>query len=505
MSIVVSPGVYSREIDFSLYAPQLATSVFGVVGTASKGPVNEVTLITDEATMIATFGDPSATHLGIHAALRYLRWGKQLKFVRVANYDASATGAIRDGADSADAVAVTAASTGSWFNGVSVLVSAGTDAGTYNLQVLYGGRVIEAFAALKVGAANVASSNYIETRINGVSSYISVVADTSFSTLKVGTYTMSGGDDGTPVDSGDYIGAVNAPPAIPTTGLMLFANPETIDVNIVAVPGVSDKEVVSALITLAETRGDCVAVIDPPQGLSVQQAVAWHNGLGTGDSDPDAALNSSYGCAYYSWLQVYDGYNDTNIYIPPSGHAAGVMAYTDFIADPWFAPAGLTRGRLADVLQVEHSPSQGERDYMYSNGNALNPIVNFPLDGVVIWGQRTLQRTPTALDRINVRRLLNALKKQISTAVRVLVFEPNDELTWDRFVNLVEPVLRDTASRRGIYDFRVVCDDTTNTPLTIDRNELHGKLFIKPTKAAEMIIVDFVVLNNEAQFEEFIG
>jgi len=504
MAVIVSPGVYSRELDFSLYAPQLATSVFGVVGTASKGPVNEVTLITDEATMIGTFGNPSATHLGVHAALRYLRWGKQCKFVRVADYDVAATGALRNKQDTANAVTMEAVSTGTWANQVRVVVSLGSDTGTFLIQITQNNIAVESYDLVKVGADNEDSVNYIETRINGVSNYITVTADSTYPTLKTGTYRLTGGDDGAPADNSDYIGAVNSPPVIPSTGLQLFSNPETEDVNIIAVPGQSDKTIVSALITLAETRADCIAIVDIPQGKSVQQAVQWTNGQGGGLTDPTAALNSSYACTYYPWLQIYDGYNDTNIYVPPSGHIAGVMAYTDFNADPWWAPAGLNRGRLADVLQIEHSATQGERDYMYSNGNALNPIVNFPLDGVVVWGQRTLQRLPTALDRINVRRLLLVLRKQIATAVRALVFEPNDEITWNRFINLVEPVMRDTAARRGVYDFRVVCDETTNTPLTIDRNEMHGKILLQPTKAAEMILIDFVILNNQAQFEEFI-
>jgi len=178
------------------------------------------------------------------------------------------------------------------------------------------------------------------------------------------------------------------------------------------------------------------------------------------------------------------------------------MAFTDFNRDPWWAPAGLQRGRLVDVLDVEHSPSQGERDFMYSGGNAVNPIPNFTKDGVVIWGQRTLQRAPTALDRINVRRLLLVIKKAVSTAVRFLVFEPNDEFLERQFVNLVNPFLRGIQARRGLVDFRVI---SATTDANRDRNEFVGRIFLKPVKAAEIIELEFVVVAQTANFEEFIS
>lgn len=501
--IIVSPGVYTREIDFSLYVPQLATSVFGIVTTASKGPVNEITLITDEASLVDTFGPPSADHLGLYAGIRYLRQGRQLKVVRVANYDQTATGYIRDAADAGNAVALTGTSSGSWGNSTTLMVTAGTDAGTYKVTVLYAGVTAEVFDLLKVGAANVDDANYIETRMNGVSAFVSVVADTTYSDLEIATATMTGGDDGAPALESDYVGIVGAPPVIPATGLQLFANPEDVDVNIIACPGIAYDGVVTAMVTLCETRADCICLIDVPYGKTVKQAVAWTNGLGGGVDDPTAALNSSYAAAFYPWVQVYDGYTNANVWIPPSGHVAGAIAYTDYVADPWWAMAGLNRGLLRDVLQVEHSATQGERDYMYSNGNIVNPVINLSGQGIVIWGQRTTQRAPTALDRINVRRLLLYMRKGIATAVQYLLFEPNDEVTWARFRLLVGPVMEEIKGRRGVTDYQVICDDTTNTSVSIARNELRGKISFVPTKAAKMIVVDFVVLNNQAQFTEF--
>lgn len=503
--IVVSPGVYSRELDRSLYIPQLAQSILGIVTTASKGPVNEITLITDENALVSTFGVPSADHLGMYAAIMYLRRGRQLKVIRVADYDQTADGVIRNAGDLADAVAVTALSSGSWGNSTGLVIANGTDAGTYRITVQYSGASVEVYDLLKVGAANVDDVNYIETRINGISDYISIVADDTQTTLLVAStaVTLTGGDDGSPANAADYVGVAGAPPAVPTTGLQLFANPETVDLNLIAVPGITDRSVISALVTLAENRNDCIALLDIPYGKSVQQAVAWSNGDGGGTTDPTAAINSSYAAVFYPWIQVYDGYSKADVWIPPTGVVAGGMAYTDYVADPWFAPAGPTRGKYVDVLDVEHSASQGERDYMYSNGNVVNPIINKSGQGVMLLGQRTTQRADTKLDRINVRRLLNYMEKAIATSVASLLFDPNDEITRALFRTLVKPIMSEIQGRRGIEaNWEVICDESNNPETIRNRNELHGEILFIPIGAAEMIQLTFTILNQQAQFEE---
>jgi hypothetical protein len=504
---VVSPGVYAVERDFSLYAPALATSIFGIVTTASKGPVNELTFVTDEGTLVGLFGLPSVSHMGLYAAQRYLRRGRQLWVVRVATYDREADPlVVKDGTGAVDTLSFSPNSSGSWANTISITISAGMVAGTHKVVIRDGLYTAEVFDRLLVGAAHVGSPNYITTRINGVSDYVTVsVLDTAPTTLLVGTQTFSGGLDGAPADTSDVIGVSGSPPVVPATGLQLFRNPETLDINLIAVPGYSQKEVVAELIDICATRGDCMTLLEVPYGKSVQQAVEWHNGVGGGLDDPTGALNSSYAALYYPWAKVYDSNQDSEAWISPVGHAAAVIAYTDYVADPWWAPAGFNRGLLPDVLEIEHSPTQGERDYMYGGGNAINPIVNFSGQGFVIWGQRTLQRATTSLDRINVRRLLLYMRKVIATAVRYLVFEPNDEATWQRFVDLVEPVCLAIQGRRGLYGFKVICDSTTNTPEVIARNEMRGKILIQPTHAAEMIVTEFVLLPTGASFEEFSG
>lgn len=501
MAVFISPGVYTTELDFSLYVPRLATTIFAMVGTAPKGPTNERTYITDEGNFIETFGEPSSDHLAMLAAIRYLRAGRQLWFVRVATYDVAATGYIRNSGDTANSVTMTAVSTGSWGNNITVAVAAGTNHG-YKLTISYNSVPVEQWDDIYVGAAYVNDSDYIETRINGNSDYISVVDDEAQATLSTSlSVSMSGGDDGAPADDSDVIGTVSGNTR---TGLQLFADPDSFDCNLIAAPGRWEKNIVAELLSICESRGDCMCFIDPPYGLTVQQVVDWHNGQLTGNSDYlAAALNSSYGALYYPWVQVYDGYSDANLWIPPCGHAAGRYAFTDYTYDPWYAPAGWKRGRLVDVLDVEHSPSLGERDFMQMAGNNVNPIVNFPTDGIMIYGQKTLQKATTALRDINVRRMLLYARKTIATATRYLVFEPNDARTWDAFVDLVTPTLRSIKSRRGLYDFRVICDSTTNTPDRINNDEMLGKILVQPTRTAEIIEVQFSVLSYGANFEEF--
>lgn len=520
MAIHVSPGAYTKEKDFSLYVPTLSSSILALVGTASKGPMNVATYLSSEGQLIDKFGPPDVRDLGsgvktsyhqaILAAIQFFKAGNQLWFVRVGTYSAYASGTIRNSADTAASVTVRSKYQGSGYNTVTLVVSNGTTSGTYKIVVKDGSFVVETHDNLLVGTANEDDEDYIETRINygtgstgiGKSNYIWVTDIGAQSTLKLGTVTMSGGDDGAPADDSDVIGTVSG---ITRTGLKIFEDPENVDINLIAAPGRYEATVAAALLSLAESRGDCLALIDPPLGLTdVQDIVDFHNGDLTGDSDyPAAAYNSSYGTLCWSWVKFFDGYNDEQLWVPPSGCHARIMAVTDSVAAPWFSPAGMKRGRLVDALDLEYSPNQGERDLMIGGGNLVNPFVNFASDGIVLWGDKTLQRATTALQDINVRRLLLYARKIIATATRYLVFEPNDVVTWIQFVDMVNPVLRDIKNRRGLYDFRVVCDDTTNTSDLIDQGIMTAKLFLKPTRTARTIEIEFTVLPTGASFEEF--
>lgn len=519
MPIHVSPGAYTTEKDFSLYVPALSSSILALVGTAPKGPMNEKTYLSSEGQLIDTFGKPDVNDLGsgvktsnhqaLLAAIQYFKTGNQLWFVRVGTYESYAEGAIRNSADSADSVSVRSKYPGSGYNDVTLVVSNGTQSGTYKIVVREGNYVVENHDNLLVGSADADDEDYIETRINygtgstgiGKSNYIWVTDIGGEATLKLGTVTLSGGDDGAPADDSDVIGTVSG---MTYTGMQIFSDPEEVDVNLIAAPGRYEATVLAALLSLAESRGDCLALLDPPLGLtSVQDIVDFHNGDLAGVDYPVAALNSSYGVMAWSWVKFFDGYNDEQMWVPPSGPLARVMALTDRVAAPWFSPAGMRRGRLVDALDLEYSPKQGKRDLMFSGGNVLNPFVNFSSDGIVLWGDKTLQRATTALQDINVRRMLLYARKIVATAVRYLVFEPNDERTWIQFVDMVNPVLRDIKNRRGLYDFRVVCDETTNTSTLIDQGVMSARLMLQPTRTARMIEIEFTILPTGASFEEF--
>jgi len=291
--------------------------------------------------------------------------------------------------------------------------------------------------------------------------------------------------------------AIIGNPAL-STGLFAFQNPDEYDVNLLLVPGVSSGAVIGQGLQLCESRGDMLYIVDPPYGLRPQQVVDWHNGMLS--SDLAAAINSSYGALYYSWLKIFDQFSGQNVWIPPSGHVAGVFAKTARDAETWFAPAGLNRGHLLTPLDVEYNTTLGERNLLYGSGNAVNPIVNFTQDGITVWGQRTLQRRATALDRVNVRMLLIYLKKVLVRALRQFVFEPNDKITRARVGGVCEPFLADVQARRGLYGFKVVCDDTNNSSERVDRNELWVSVYLKPVRAAEFVILNLVIMRTDQSF-----
>lgn len=311
---------------------------------------------------------------------------------------------------------------------------------------------------------------------------------------------FTGGANGIPSDplqSEALDNAVIGNPAL-SSGLYALSNPESFDFNLLLIPGFTSGAVIGQAIQFAENRGDVLYIVDPPFGLRPQEVVEWHNGMLL--SDLANAINSSYGALYWGWLLINDQFNGGTIWIPPSGHAASVFARTAEVAEQWFAPAGINRGRLLSPINVEYNPTQGERDVLYGSGNAVNPIVKLGQEGITIFGQRTLQRASTALDRINVRMLLIFLKKNLSVTLRSFLFEPNDTITRKQVLAVVNPFLADVAARRGLTAFNVVCDETNNTPERIDRNELWVSVFIQPTRAIEFIALNIAILATGASF-----
>jgi phage tail sheath protein FI len=217
----------------------------------------------------------------------------------------------------------------------------------------------------------------------------------------------------------------------------------------------------------------------------------------------DGLPSSSYAVMDSGWKYQYDKYNDLYRYVPLNADTAGLMVQTDTTRDPWYSPAGFNRGNVKNAIRLAYNPSKADRDQLYKKG--INPAVTFPGQGTVLFGDKTMLAKPSAFDRINVRRLFIVLEKAISTASKFTLFEFNDEFTRSQFRNLVEPFLRDVQGRRGITDFRVVCDGTNNTGEVIDRNEFIGDIYIKPARSINFIQLNFVAVRTGVEFSEVVG
>ena len=277
-----------------------------------------------------------------------------------------------------------------------------------------------------------------------------------------------------------------------TVALSLLANKDEYQFNIISTPGLlynnsSFTSTVNQFIALAENRGDCITIVDlVPTGSLVSTV--------TGQA---ASLNSSYAATYWPWLQIKSA-TGRNEWAPAGTVIPGVYAFTDASSAPWFAPAGLVRGGIGGVIQAERKLTKGDRDTLYSA--KVNPIATFPGSGISVFGQKTLQTKASALDRVNVRRLLIELKKFIGDQARNLVFEQNTIATRNKFLATVNPYLESVVQRQGLYAYRVVMDDTNNTADVVDRNQLVGQIFIQPAKTIEFVVLDFTIEPTGATF-----
>ena len=251
---------------------------------------------------------------------------------------------------------------------------------------------------------------------------------------------------------------------------------------------------------MAENRRDCLVFLSPEQSDVVNNS---GNEVADIKSLRDTFTSSSYAVMDSGSKYQYDKYNDVYRWIPLNGDVAGLCARSDLERDPWFSPAGFNRGQIKNVVKLSWNPTKAERDSLYKAG--INPVVTFPGEGTVLYGDKTLLSRPSAFDRINVRRLFIVLEKAIARAARSSLFEFNDEFTRAQFVNLVEPFLRDVQGRRGIYDYRVVCDTTNNTPEVIDRNEFVGDIYVKPARSINFIQLNFVAVRTGVSFNEVVG
>jgi len=367
------------------------------------------------------------------------------------------------------------------------------------------GTVLEKFAHLSKAdnaTTDDGSPNYYATRIFNESKYIYVanhvsgssnwglVTNNGLSYDKLPNYSvkLSNGTDDSALDS-DYITAYN-----------LFQNADESDISLLITGDCSQRPgTLSRCLSIANERKDCVAFVSPKRAdavsaVDIDKIIEYRNGL---------SPSTSYSVFDSGWKYQFDKYNNKYRYVPLNGDIAGLCARTDNTRDPWWSPAGFNRGQILNAIKVSYNPTKAQRDELYKNG--INPVLAFPGEGIILYGDKTMQKKPSAFDRINVRRLFIVLEKAIAIAAKYSLFEFNDAFTRAQFVAMVEPFLRDVKGRRGIYDFKVICDESNNTPEVIDTNRFIGDIYIKPARSINFIQLNFVAVRTGVDFTEVAG
>jgi phage tail sheath protein FI len=553
MAFQLSPGINVSEVDLTTVVPAVASSIGAFAGKFAWGPVNEVVTISDEVRLAARFGQPTDDNYEYwFSAANFLAYSNNLKVVRAANTattrNATSTGAgvLIENADDYDSNHSGGANTfgrfaakwpGELGNSIRVeLVDSNTYTGwafagsftdepatsdfvsekggsddEMHIIVLDAGgqftgsanTVLEKFAFVsKASDAKNAdgTTNYYKEVLNNRSNYVWWLShpdsvdwgsnsSTEFDVLSTKiTSRLASGAEGT-VSSGNIQEAYDK-----------VANPDSVSISLI-VSGPANADLANHIISnIAEVRKDCVVfisplkvdVVDNPSSESTD-ILSYRTGL----------TSSSYAVMDSGWKYQYDKYNDVYRWVPLNGDTAGLCARTDLERDPWFSPAGSNRGVIRNLVKLAWNPTKANRDDLYTKG--INPVVTFQGEGTILFGDKTLLSRPSAFDRINVRRLFIVLEKSIATAARSSLFEFNDQFTRAQFVNLVEPFLRDVQGRRGITDFRVVCDERNNTPEIIDRNEFVGDIYIKPARSINFIQLNFVAVRSGVAFDEIVG
>ena len=557
MAFLVSPGIQVKEIDLTNVVPSTSSTIGAMAGAFQWGPCEEITTVSSETELVDKFGKPDAyTFESVLTAAQFLSYGSALKVVRAVkatarNATASGTGILAKNDDHFSTLTIAA---GDWVmarhpgvTGTALTVEVATLASSWNGSASWKtwtesapgtstgaaavggsndeihvvirdkdgaitgtvGEVLEVFAHLSQ-ASNVKDTDgtnlYYKDHINANSKLIRIgnhpaaltdagtsAVGKAFTQANVATVSLTGGIDDNALTVGET-----------TAQYAKFADAETVDVSLVfqANSGLSaaDNITLSNHITaLCAARKDAVGFVSPERAATANAAApytavtAWRTGC----------TSTSYGFADSSSLYVYDKYEDVYRYICAAGSTAGLAANADTVADAWFSPAGFTRGNVRNVTKLAYNPNQADRDTLYKQG--VNPIVTFPGSGTVLFGDKTLQNKPSAFDRINVRRLFIVLEKAVSTASKASLFEFNDEFTRAQFRNMVEPFLRDVKGRRGITDFKVVCDGTNNTGAIIDTNKFVADIYVKPARSINYITLNFIATRTGVEFSEIAG
>ena len=558
MAFQISPGVNVSEVDLTTVVPSILTTAGAFAGTFSWGPANIITQIDSEIGLVNTFGQPdSNSAISFFTAANYLAYGNNLKIVRalgataknatdsvtvkIANKDVyEATYLNQNNSGTYGAFAARCA--GALGNSLTVSVcDNSTDFATWTYKSYFpgapgnseyvtaaGGQKDELHIIVidRGGLFSTAANTVLETyayvskardaSINGVSNYYKQVifnnskyvyamdppdyagqsgtwgglSTTTFTQLSgASTLTLAGGVDATVVTANTQ------------SAFGQFLNKDTVDVSLIITGDASATVQNYVISSIAATRKDCVAFVSPPSSAVVNQSGSETTNIATWLSS--VATTSTYAVADSGWKYQYDKYNNVYRYIPLNGDIAGLCVNTDTVRDPWYSPAGFSRGQIKNAIKLAWNPSKTDRDTIYASG--VNPVVSFPGQGIVLFGDKTLTTRPSAFDRINVRRLFITLEKSIAEAAKFSLFEQNDEFTRAQFVATVTPFLRDVKGRRGVTDFKVVCDTTNNSSNVIDSNQFVGDIYIKPSRSVNYIQLNFVAVGTGVDFNTIVG
>jgi len=560
MAFQISPGVNVSEVDLTTVVPSVLTTAGAFAGTFKWGPVNKIVLVDNEITLSKTFGAPDTNSaVSFFTASNFLAYGNNLKIVRAVgtgSYNADAntshanvtvdnsdvfegaylnnnnsnlygsfmarypgalgntlTVAVSDSAHFATwaykSYFTSAPGTSDWATNhggsndelhVVVIDANGLFTGTQGTVLETFGFVSKASDALKNG-----TTNYYKQVIFNNSKYVYAVDPVDYSNTHT-TWGSTGSTTFTTLAANQLVSLAGGTDIVPADGDLetaygFFSNKENIDISLVLTGDASVAVQQYVIDNIANERGDCVAFISPPYSAVVNQSGDETTNIA--DWLTSLARSSSYVVSDSGWKYQYDKYNSVYRWMPLNADVAGLCVYTDTTRDPWYSPAGFNRGSIKNCIKLAWNPNKTYRDTLYAAG--VNPVVSFPGQGTVLFGDKTLQSKPSAFDRINVRRLFITLEKSISSAAKFSLFELNDEFTRAQFVALVTPFLRDVQGRRGITAFRVVCDGTNNTQQVIDSNQFVGDIYIKPARSINYIQLNFVAVGSGIDFTTVVG
>jgi len=566
MAFQISPGVNVSEVDLTTVVPSILTTAGAFAGTFSWGPAKKIIQVDNEIALSQTFGKPdSNSAISFFTAASFLAYGNNLSVVRAVNGNANNATSNSSFQSVSPSFQVPneevfeyyylsnnnsnqygsyiARYPGSIGNSLTIEVCANTSLftswayksyftsapGTSDFASAVGGSndemhvvvvdtkglfsgsqgtVLETYPFVsKASDASVnGSSNYYKQVIFNNSNYVYAIDPPSYSTTVATWGTPAANTTYANLTTNQTLTLVNGSYVTPTNGDFqtaydYFANKELTNISLVITGNANTVVQQYVIDNVVTSRKDCVAFISPPLAAIDTSGSATVTGIQSWLTS--LARSTSYAVADSGWKYQYDKYNNTYRYVPLNGDIAGLCVNTDTIRDPWFSPAGLNRGQIKNAIKLAWNPNKTQRDTLYAAG--VNPVVSFPGQGIVLYGDKTLQSKPSAFDRINVRRLFIVLEKTISTAAQYSLFEFNDEFTRAQFVALVTPFLRDVQGRRGIYDFKVVCDTTNNTPQVIDSNQFVGDIYIKPARSINFIQLNFVAVGTGVDFAEVVG